>query len=80
MRVDRWWVGRLGWLAARLGHRRVEGQELGHELAEHVTVVAAEVVEAVVGDGNTAAQPAVGRVEPTSRAIWRPEPTPSLVA
>jgi hypothetical protein len=25
-------------------------QELGHELAEHVTVVAAEVMEAVIGD------------------------------
>ena len=38
-------------------------QELGHELAEHVTVVAAEVVEAVIGDGDAAAQPAVGGVE-----------------
>ena len=38
-------------------------QELGHELAEHVTVVAAEVVEAVIGDCDAAAQPAVGGVE-----------------
>jgi len=38
-------------------------QELGHELAEDVTVVAAEVVEAVIGDGDAAAQPAVGGVE-----------------
>jgi hypothetical protein len=38
-------------------------QELGHELAEDVTVVAAEVVEAVTGDGDAAAQPAVGGVE-----------------
>jgi len=38
-------------------------QELGHELAEDVTVVAAEVVEAVIGDCAAAAQPAVGGVE-----------------
>ena len=38
-------------------------QELGHELAEHVTVVAAEIVEAVIGDRDAAAQPAVGGVE-----------------
>jgi len=38
-------------------------QELGHELAEHVTVVAAEVVEAVIGDRHPAAQPAVGGAE-----------------
>src|ERR1041385_9231873 len=38
-------------------------QELGHELAEHVTVVAAEVVEAVIGDGDAAAQPAVDGVK-----------------
>jgi hypothetical protein len=38
-------------------------QGLGHELAEHVTVVAAEVVEAVIGDCAAAAQPAVGGVE-----------------
>jgi len=38
-------------------------QELGHELAEDVTVVAAEVVEAVIGDRHPAAQPAVGSVE-----------------
>ena len=38
-------------------------QELGHELAEDVTVVAAEVVEAVIGDCDAAAQPAVGGVE-----------------
>jgi hypothetical protein len=37
--------------------------ELIHELAEHVTVVAAEVVEAVIGDCDAAAQPAVGGVE-----------------
>jgi len=36
-------------------------QELGHELAEDVTVVAAEV-EAVIGDRHPAAQPAVGSV------------------
>jgi len=38
-------------------------QELGHELAEHVTVVAAEVVEAVIGDCDAAAQPEVGGAE-----------------
>jgi len=38
-------------------------QGLGHELAEHVTVVAAEVVEAVIGDRHPAAQPAVGGAE-----------------
>ena len=38
-------------------------QELGHQLAEDVTVVAAEVVEAVIGDRDAAAQPAVGGVE-----------------
>jgi len=38
-------------------------QELGHELAEDLTVVAAEVVEAVIGDRDAAAQPAVGGVE-----------------
>jgi len=38
-------------------------QELGHELAEAVTVVAANVVEAVIGDCGAAAQPAVGGVE-----------------
>jgi hypothetical protein len=38
-------------------------QELGHELAEHVTVVAAEVAEAVIGDCDAAAQPAGGGVE-----------------
>ena len=38
-------------------------QELGHELVEHVTVVAAEVVEAVIGDCAAASQPAVGGVE-----------------
>ena len=38
-------------------------EELGHELAEHVTVVAAEVVEAVIGNGDDAAQPAVGGME-----------------
>ena len=38
-------------------------QELGHELAEDVTMVAAEVVEAVIGDCDAAAQPAVGGVE-----------------
>jgi len=35
-------------------------QELGHEIAEDLTVVAAEVVEAVTGDRHPAAQPAVG--------------------
>ena len=39
-------------------------RELGHELAEHVTVVAAEVVEAVIGDRDAAAQPAVGGGSP----------------
>jgi hypothetical protein len=40
-------------------------QELGHELAEDVTVVAAEVVEAMIddGDADATAQPAVGGVE-----------------
>jgi hypothetical protein len=38
-------------------------QELGHELAEEVTVVAAEVVEAVIRDCDAAAQLAVGGVE-----------------
>ena len=38
-------------------------QELGHELAEDVAVVAAEIVEAVIGDCDAAAQPAVGGVE-----------------
>src|SRR5204862_2991641 len=38
-------------------------QELGHELAEDVTMVAAEVVEAVISDGDAAAQPPVGGVE-----------------
>jgi hypothetical protein len=38
-------------------------RELGHELAEDVTVVAADVVETVIGDGDAAAQPAVGGVE-----------------
>jgi hypothetical protein len=38
-------------------------QKLGDELAEHVTVVTAEVVEAVIGDCDAAAQPAVGGVE-----------------
>jgi hypothetical protein len=38
-------------------------QELGHELAEDVTVVAAEVAESVIGDCDAAAQPAVGGVE-----------------
>ena len=37
-------------------------QELSHGLAEDVTVVAAEVVEAVIGDRDAAAQPAVGGV------------------
>jgi len=38
-------------------------QELGHELAEDLTLLAAEVVEAVIGDRDAAAQPAVGGVE-----------------
>lgn len=38
-------------------------QKLGDEFAEHVTVVTAEVVEAVIGDCDAAAQPAVGGVE-----------------
>jgi hypothetical protein len=38
-------------------------QELGHELAEDLAVVAAEVVEAVISDCDAAAQPAVGGVE-----------------
>jgi len=38
-------------------------RELGHELAEDVTVIAAEVVEAVIGDCDAAALPAVGGVE-----------------
>ena len=38
-------------------------QELSHEVAEDVTMVAAEVVEAVIGDGDAAAQSAVGGVE-----------------
>jgi hypothetical protein len=38
-------------------------QELGHELTEDVAVVAAEVVDAVIGDRDAAAQPAVGGVE-----------------
>jgi hypothetical protein len=38
-------------------------QELGHQLAEDVIVVAAEVVEAVIGDCDAAAQPAGGGVE-----------------
>jgi len=38
-------------------------QELGHQLAEEFTVVAAEIVEAVIGDCDAAAQPAVGGVE-----------------
>jgi hypothetical protein len=38
-------------------------QELGHKLAEDVTMLAAEVVEAVIGDCDAAAQPAVGGVE-----------------
>jgi hypothetical protein len=38
-------------------------QELGHELTEDVTLVAPEVVEAVIGDRGAAAQPPVGGVE-----------------
>jgi hypothetical protein len=32
-------------------------QQLGHELTEDVTMVAAEVVEAVIGDRDAAASP-----------------------
>ncbi|HEY0480976.1 MAG TPA: hypothetical protein VGD37_25850, partial [Kofleriaceae bacterium] len=52
-------------------------QELGHELAEDVTVVGANVVEAVIGDCDAAAQQRWTAWSSTSRAISRPEPSGS---
>jgi hypothetical protein len=55
-------------------------QELGHELAQDVTVVAAKVVEAVIGDRDAAAQPAGGGVELDEPRDLATRAAPSLVA
>jgi hypothetical protein len=45
-RVDRrWWVGRLGRLGARLGHRRVEGHARGGGLIDGVVTETATIDE-----------------------------------
>jgi hypothetical protein len=49
MRVDRWWVGRLGRLAARLGHRRVEGHARGGGLLDGVVTGVVTIDEQLGG-------------------------------
>ena len=49
MRVDRWWVWRLGRVAARLGHRRVEGHARGGGLIDGVVVGVATIDEQLGG-------------------------------